>query len=203
MTEKTVDGVDDELGAAADTWVQLLARWLPGNADPERPVMTLASVDAEGYPDARTVLLSEFDERGSYFHTDSGSRKVVQLSADPRACATVLLDDPLRQIVLQGAVEPLDQDALLRAWRSRSRYLQVLGWLNTVELVVQPASVRHAVWREFEERHPSELDPPPTWTGYLLRPRRITFWVTDPVGPSRRREYENDGSGWSSRWLPG
>uniref|UniRef100_UPI00286A4E7C pyridoxamine 5'-phosphate oxidase family protein n=1 Tax=Pseudolysinimonas sp. TaxID=2680009 RepID=UPI00286A4E7C len=55
-----------------DPW-QLLAEWLPSNEDPARPVMTLATA-ADGIPDARTLLLSEWDEHGLYFHTDSRSR---------------------------------------------------------------------------------------------------------------------------------
>jgi pyridoxamine 5'-phosphate oxidase len=187
----------------AQTPSGLLRAWLPANTDPQRPTMTLASVDAEGYPDARTVLLSEVDDDGIHFQTDSRSRKVAQLAADPRACATVLLDDPPRQLVLRGEVSALDPPTLLRAYRRRSRYLQVLAWLDTAELAREPVGVRREAWRKFEERHPGELDPPPTWVGYRLRAERLSFWIADDKGPSVRLEFERAGEGWSRRWLPG
>ena len=65
-----------------EVW-QVLQAWLPTNEDPDRPVMTLATVDRSGTPDARSVLLSELDRDGFFFHTDAGSRKVAQLGDIP------------------------------------------------------------------------------------------------------------------------
>ena len=69
--------------------------------------MTLATIDTDGYPDARTVLLSEVDRDGLYFYTDSRSRKARQLAEADRARAVLVWPDDGRQLSVQGDVEPV------------------------------------------------------------------------------------------------
>jgi pyridoxamine 5'-phosphate oxidase len=184
--------------------LDLLARWLPPNSEPLRPLMTLSTVDGTGYPDARSVLLSEVDDQGLYFHTDAGSRKVTQLWETPRACLTLVLPESARQLVVQGDVEPAPADELARAYAARSRYLQVLAWTNTSEAASLPPGERRDRWQRFEVEHPAgSLRPPPTWAGFLVRPARITFWQGDSAGPSTRTEYRRTASGWERHVLPG
>ncbi|GAA0226238.1 pyridoxamine 5'-phosphate oxidase [Cryptosporangium japonicum] len=176
--------------------MHLVCDWL---AAYDKPPMTLSTLGPDGYPDARTVLLSGVDSGSVQFHTDARSRKAAQLAADPRASAVVLLDG--RQIVLVGDVEPLD--APQQAYRRRTRYLQVLAWVNTDELAARPPDVRRSTWKQFEAEHPDTLEPPPTWAGYRLRPHRLTFWTADDTGPSTRVEYTRDGARWTARSLAG
>ncbi|EXG80055.1 pyridoxamine-phosphate oxidase [Cryptosporangium arvum DSM 44712] len=176
--------------------MRLAREWL---ASYDKPPMTLSTFGPDGYPDARTVLLSGVDGGSVQFHTDARSRKAAQLAADPRASAVVLLNG--RQIVLVGDVEPLD--APHGAYGLRTRYLQVLAWVNTDELAARPPDVRREAWKRFEEEHPDALEPPPTWAGYRLRPRRMTFWTADDAGPSTRVEYVRHGAGWTARALAG
>lgn len=183
--------------------IRLLRDWLPADDDPIRPPMTLSTVDTDGYPDARTVLLSGVDDGGVHFHTDARSRKAAQLAADPRACVVIVLGERARQIVLRGTVEPLAPDALERAYRRRTRYLQVLAWVNTDELAAQLPDVRRRWWEEFEAGHPGELEPPTTWAGYRLRPHRVTFWTADEAGPSTRVEYLREADTWLTQALAG
>ncbi|TQS42868.1 pyridoxamine 5'-phosphate oxidase family protein [Cryptosporangium phraense] len=181
----------------------VLRAWLPDNADPIRPPMTLATLDADGYPDARTVLLSALDDHGVQFHTDARSRKAAELAAAPRACVVIPIGERDRQITLVGDVEPLGPDALREAYRRRTRYLQVLAWVNSDELAARPAGQRHQAWQAFEDTNPGPLEPPATWTGFRLRPHRVTFWTADELGPSTRLEYRRSGDGWTTHALAG
>ena len=70
--------------------LHLLGRWLPENTDELRPLMTVSTIDADGYPDSRNVLLSEFDGEALYFHTDARSRKAGELAANPRVSLTLV-----------------------------------------------------------------------------------------------------------------
>jgi pyridoxamine 5'-phosphate oxidase len=186
-----------------DPWT-LLADWLPANDDPVRPVMTLATVSDEGIPDARTLLLSEWDEQGLYFHTDSRSRKVRQLAASPAVALMVHLPDAARQLTVQGVAEPASSDELSRAFRARSAYLQQLAWQNTVEFAGLPLADRLRAWAVFRDDHADGFGQPPTWTGYLVRPSRLTFWIGSADTASRRTEYTRtpDG-GWTVSLLAG
>ena len=184
-----------------DPW-QLLAEWLPSNEDPARPLMTLATA-ADGIPDARTLLLSEFDRDGFYFHTDSRSRKVRQLSVDNRVALMLHFPDKARQLTVQGVAEIAPGDELRRAFRARSPYLQQLAWQNTVEFAGLPLADRLTAWSAFKDDHADGFGQPLTWTGYLVRPSRLTFWIGNPDTASRRTEYTRTPEGWAVSLLAG
>ena len=172
-----------------DTPDPILTEWLPPNDESARPLMTLATLDVDGAPDARSVLLTEFSPEGFWFHTDLDSRKTGQLAAHPVAALVLAWPERRRQIVIRGSVEPADADESARAYRARSPYLQQLAWQNTDEFALLPYAERAAAWAAFTAAHPDGFDEPPTWVGYLLRPRRISFWTGSPEAPGRRAEY--------------
>ena len=184
-----------------DPW-QLLAEWLPPNEDPARPLMTLATA-ADGVPDARTLLLSEFDRDGFYFHTDTRSRKVRQLAADGRVALMLHFPDKARQLTVQGVAEVASTEELRRAFRARSAYLQQLAWQNTVEFAGLPLADRLSAWSAFRDDHADGFGQPLTWTGYLVRPSRLTFWFGNPDTASRRTEYTRTPEGWAVSLLAG
>lgn len=185
-----------------DPW-ELLAEWLPPNDDPVRPVMTLATAE-NGIPDARTLLLSEWDEHGFYFHTDTRSRKVRQLAADGHVALMLHFPERARQLTVQGVAEPAPAEEQRRAFQFRSPYLQQLAWQNTVEFAGLPLADRLKAWSLFRDDHADGFGQPPTWTGYLVRPTRITFWIGSPDTASRRIEYTlgSDGA-WTVSILAG
>ena len=184
-----------------DAW-QLLQDWLPDNDDRQRPEMTLATVDESGLPDARTVLLSEYDRGGFYLHTDAGSRKVAQLDARPAAALVLRWPEALRQLVVRGVAERADRVETDRAYDLRSPYLQLLAWVNTPAVAQLPPEQRRARWADFATIHPV-LDPPETWIGFVVRPTSLTFWTGEPDSVSHRREYRHGPDGWARSELPG
>jgi pyridoxamine 5'-phosphate oxidase len=182
----------------------VLSDWLPDNDDPARPLITLATVDAHGRPDARNVLLSEYSAGGFSFHTDSRSRKVADLEANPSAAFAIAWPAELRQLSVQGTVERASSDEERAAYARRSRYLQLLAWLNSPEFALLPLAERERAWAEFDAEHPDgSLEPPPTWLGFLLRPTRVTFWRGTPTTASRREEHTLTETGWQTSVLPG
>ncbi|WP_426595021.1 pyridoxine/pyridoxamine 5'-phosphate oxidase [Cellulomonas sp. McL0617] len=184
-----------------EVW-QLLQDWLPDNDDPDRPVMTLATVDGSGTPDARSVLLSEYDRAGLYLHTDAASRKVAQLDAHADVALVLRWPEALRQLVVRGVAEPADRLETDRAYAARSPYLRQLAWVNTPAVAQLPPDERRAAWADFAAIHPV-LDPPATWVGFLVRPTSLTFWTGDPDSVSHRREHRLTASGWTRTELPG
>jgi pyridoxamine 5'-phosphate oxidase len=183
----------------------LAADWLPSPDSGVTPTMTLSTTGLDGYPSARTVLLSRFDGERVHFHTDSRSRKAAELAADPRATVTVLLPEHARQLVVTGDVAPVTDDEARVAWAARTRYLQVLAWLNDHDLAAEPEDVRRQRWAAFVAAHgEAELEPPDTWTGFALTPVRLLFWQGDVDGPSNRRAWvRGAGGGWSLEHWPG
>jgi len=183
----------------------MLRAWLPSNDETDRPQIQVATADAAGRPDIRTVLLSEWDDRGFVFHTDAASRKVAELALNPSVAIAVLWPGFTRQLVVRGTAEAADPDRLERAFENRSPYLKQLAWQNTTALAQDDREHRNAEWARFAATHDAaRLDPPATWTGYLVRPDRLTFWQSDPQGPSHRVEFvlEEDAT-WSEHHLAG
>jgi pyridoxamine 5'-phosphate oxidase len=184
--------------------MELLGLWLPENADELRPLMTLSTVDADGYPDSRNVLLSEFDGEALYFHTDARSRKAGELATNPRVALAFVWIELGRQLTVVGDAAPATPEEAAAAFAARSRYLQLLAWRNGADLAGLGLAARRAAWAAFAAEHPEgTLEPPPTWTGFRVVPRRLTFWRGDPDGPSNRVEYTRSGGGWEAVRLPG
>jgi pyridoxamine 5'-phosphate oxidase len=179
----------------------LAASWLPG-PDDERMTMDLATVDAEGFPRTRTVLLSEFDGERLYFHTDAESRKVADLAVDPRVSLTLLWPAFTRQIVVQGIAERAADGEIARVYAHRSAYLRQLAWQNTAGYAALSRTEREAQWARFRAERP---DPPQPagWVGFAVRPHRYLFWTSHPDAASRRLEFTRTPTGWASRHLPG
>ncbi|MFC5503264.1 pyridoxamine 5'-phosphate oxidase family protein [Lysinimonas soli] len=197
-----------------DDWPEeptpVLTEWLPDNEEPARPTMVVATVDESGAPDSRIQLLTAWDDHGFYFHTDTRSRKVAQLAHEPRVSFTVHLPAEAHQITVQGVAELADAAELEWAFAHRSAYLQQLAWQNTVEFASLPRLDRVSAWDAFAVDHVEGFTAPPTWTGYLVRPSRLTFWVGSTSTASRRVEYrraaatgELSRSSWAVTQLAG
>ena len=182
----------------------LLGLWLQQRENHSPPPMTLSTVDAEGYPDSRTVLLSGYDDGSVRFHTDIRSRKATELAANPQVALVLLWPDADRQVMIHGDAEPMTAHESGVAYAAQSRYLQLLAWVNDAETAALPTEERRARWADFDQTHPDgSLAAPPTWIGYRVVARRITFWRSDSIGPSTRVEYDRLGESWNRRVLPG
>lgn len=158
--------------------------------------MTLATVTAEGMPDARIVLLKGMDEQGFHFYTNYQSRKGQQLEADPRAALVLFWKELERQVRIKGRIERL-QDAESDAYfHSRPRESQ-LGAVSSPQSEI----IANRTW--LEERYRSvegafegkEIVRPPHWGGYRLIPESMEFWQGRPGRMHDRLEYKKDPSG--------
>jgi pyridoxamine 5'-phosphate oxidase len=181
----------------------LAATWLPATGSGSTPTMTLATIGLDGYPSARTVLLSAFDGARLHFHTDT--RKAAEMAAVPRASVTIHWPDAARQLTVTGDVAPVTDREARIAYEARTHYLQVLAWVNDTHLAVASEADRRARWAAFEREHAdSALTPPSTWGGYALTPLRMVFWSGATDGPSNRLAFERHAGGaWRGEVWPG
>ncbi|WP_342028653.1 pyridoxamine 5'-phosphate oxidase family protein [Gordonia westfalica] len=181
--------------------MSLLRRWLPP-ADAAPALMALSTLGRDGYPRVRHVLLSDADDTAVYFHTDSRSSKVAELTELPRAGIAVAWPQSGRQVVADGTVRRPSEESLRESFSRRTRYLQLLAWCNDHEMSALSPDERHRRWAEFDAAHPV-LGPPDTWTGFAIDIREITFWRGDPDGPSQRIRFARNDTSWTSEALPG
>ncbi|MFD4244494.1 pyridoxal 5'-phosphate synthase [Streptomyces sp. NPDC058525] len=196
-----------EPGQAPEEPVGLFREWFvgavgAGQAEPH--TMSLATVDAEGRPDVRTLMLHDADERGWHFASHATSTKGVQLAGQPAAALGFYWPAVGRQVRVRGRVGacgPRESRADL-AVRSRGalaaaltgRQSEVLG--SREELVRASA----AAW----ERAGAEPDAPaPTWTRYVLEADEVEFFQGDAERRHVRLRYRRDPAtgGWARELL--
>jgi pyridoxamine 5'-phosphate oxidase len=147
--------------------------------NPMPEAMCLSTVDANGNPDARMVLLKGADHRGFRFFTNYEGIKAAQLSGRPAAALVFHWVELDRQVRIRGAVEVLGSEESDEYYASRGRGSQIGAWASPQSRPLgDPRSELDALTAQAEERF-REVEPiprPPHWGGYLVRPVRIEFW---------------------------
>lgn len=188
--------VDDDVTPADP--LTLACLWVGDLTGQERPLMTLATVDADGFPEARHVLLSTVGTKTLEFHTDGRSRKAAQLDANPCVALAVVWRERMRQLVVQGTATPAAPASAAAAYAARSPYLRHLAWHNDDALAARPTAERRAAWAALSGGHDAG-SPPPWWRGFDVVPHRMVFWRGDEAGPSNRVEYVRSPAGtWTA-----
>jgi pyridoxamine 5'-phosphate oxidase len=163
---------------AADP-IEQFERWY-ATAQAEVPLadaMTLATVDQEGAPDARMVLLKGFGPDGFRFFTSYESAKAAQLTASPSAALVIYWRELDRQVRVRGAVERLageDSDAYFAA---RPRESQLGAWASPQSRPIESRAALDERLLELRRRFGDDAIPRPDfWGGFLLRHASVEFW---------------------------
>ncbi len=164
--------------------------------------MTVATVDADGTPSARIVLLKEHDRDGFVFYTNRTSRKGAALAAHPRAALLFHWKSLRRQIRIEGTVAPVGDAESDAYFATRPRDSQLGAWasLQSQTLPERAAfETRFAAYQaEYEGR---DVPRPPHWGGYRVTPERIEFWTDRQFRLHDRHIFTRTGSGWAESLL--
>ncbi len=155
-------------------------RWL-GEAEKTEPndpnAIALATVDADGMPDVRMVLLKEIESDAFLFYTNYASAKARQIDATGKAAFVMHWKSLRRQIRVRGVVEKEDGPRADAYFASRSLKSRLGAWASHQS---QPLASRAALMAEVARvgaRYGTNPPRPPFWGGFRIIPREIEFWA--------------------------
>ena len=201
--DRPLPGFDPE--RVPDEPVSLFVSWLGEAADAkvvEPHVMTLSTVDAQGRPDARVVILRNVSDEGWQFTASAAGVKGAQLAANPQAALSFYWREQGRQVRVRGqvsAAEPSVSAAEFLAQSEGSRIADLVGRQSTV---LQDSA---KLARAMEAARQRLADDPqlvePDHTVYLLTPAEVEFWQGDHQRRHIRLRYRRSGPGWVTERL--
>jgi pyridoxamine 5'-phosphate oxidase len=173
----------------SDAPIALFQTWFQdaidsGIEDPS--AMTVATVDPDGSPDARMILLKGSDERGFVFYTNLGSAKAQALMHDPRVALCFYWAEIGKQVRIRGRAQIVSDEEADAYFATRPRLSQISAW----------ASKQSQPMRGY-----FELETEVAKSALRFGLRKIEFWIQKPFRRHQRILYEQGPDGWKKRWL--
>ena len=178
----------------------LFAQWLADatESEPNDPnALALATVDDEGLPNVRMVLLKGFDQDGFVFYTNYESQKGRELLGARKAAMCFHWKSLRRQVRIRGDIETVTDAEADEYYASRPRGSRIGAWASKQS---RPLESRFALEKAVAEYTAKfglgDIPRPPHWSGFRLKPRAIEFWHDRKFRLHDRVEFKRAEVGW-------
>ena len=202
MADKALNEADF---TESDDPFALFGRWLAEaeRSEPNDPNATaLATVDADGMPNVRMVLLKGFDERGFVFYTNLESAKGREILGSMKAAMCFHWKSLRRQVRVRGPVERVSDEEADAYFASRPRGSRIGAWASKQSRPLESRFALEKAVAEYTARYAVGTIPRPDyWTGLRIRPASIEFWHDRPFRLHDRVVFSRKGEGWEKTRL--
>jgi pyridoxamine 5'-phosphate oxidase len=167
----------------------------------EPDAMVLSTVDPDGRPSGRYVLLKGVDH-GFVFYTNLDSRKARALGANPFASLCFYWPPLDKQVRVEGRVERVTDKEADAYFATRPRESQIGAWASQQSAVLESAAVLDERVAAIRARFGEAVVPrPPFWSGFRVVPSSIEFWTRDPARLHERERFDRNGDQWTRSLL--
>jgi pyridoxamine 5'-phosphate oxidase len=155
-----------------DWWAQAVEAQIE-----EVNAMTLATVDEQGIPNARIVLLKGYDEQGFVFFTNYESRKAQEIANTKKACLVFFWKELERQVRITGSIDRIEESQSDEYFFSRPIESQLGAWASPQSSIIPDRSFLESNLEVIADRFSKEkIIRPPHWGGFRVMPDQIEFW---------------------------
>lgn len=193
-----------ETNIAANPFEQI-GLWLSNAIDegqPEATAMVLSTIDQNGFPDSRVVLLKEISEEGFIFFTNYDSKKGRHISGNNHVSVNFFWPSTERQVRIKGVAEKIPDLQSEEYFRSRPIESQLGAWASPQSQIIESREILDKNFEKFRKQFENhEISKPSHWGGYLVKPVYFEFWQGRANRLHDRFEYCLSDKKWIIRRL--
>lgn len=164
---------------------------------PEPNAMNLATVNPNGFPSIRAVLLKHYDDQGFVFLTNYQSDKAKDIDHNPHVALQFLWIPLDRQVRITGPAHKISQKDSQKYFQTRPRESQISSWASSQSSIIPSQEALTSQFATVSKKfHNQPVPLPPFWGGYCVKPTTFEFWKGKPNRLHDRCLYKKEGRGW-------
>ena len=162
----------------------------------EPNAFVLSTVNTEGKPSSRVLLLRDLDDKGFNFFTNYNSQKSQDIESNPFVCMNFFWYELERQVRVSGRIEKLPSESSEDYFNSRPYESKIGAWSSPQSSVIESRKVLNKNVKDFSSQYTEDVPRPPHWGGYCIVPDKIEFWQGRSSRLHDRFVYSLEGEEW-------
>jgi pyridoxamine 5'-phosphate oxidase len=167
------------------------------NQVPEPNAMVLATVNKDGQPGARNVLLKSADDNGFIFFSNKHSDKASDLKQNPNCTLLFSWLSQHRQVIVKGKAEEISKEESNTYFQTRPYGSRISAWVSEQSQVIKNREALEIKVKEVMDKYPENVPMPDHWGGYLVKPESIEFWQGRPSRLHDRIRFTKKANTWA------